>query len=292
MTAIRNLTSQATTHTDNWPQPTTDPARGAVWLSLKNMLRSYDLEELTDWAYQQFVNGSSTEEITLGLEEQQPFKTKFKAIFDRRAKGLPPVTVADLVSYRQQALQAERYYGLPSGFISSWDAVNNAVAADVSMNEMQDRIKLAAVDMQAVPAEVRDYFKTNYGLADGDLISYFADPNHALPLLERQFASAQIGGQAAKQGYGTLTRSEAERLAAEGMSGQQAAQGFAQLRQQSELFTGLPGTAESNISRDTQLGSFSDSQAAEAIRRRARERAAVFQEGGGFAGGLASGNAR
>lgn len=290
MTAFKN--TAATTTSDNWPQPTADPAKGAVWATLRNLLRSYDLEELTDWAYQQFVNGSSPEEIQLGLEDQPAFKTKFKAIFDRRAKGLPPVTVNDLVQYRQQALQLERYYGLSSGFLSSWDSVNEAVGADISATELHDRVKLAAVDMRNTPPEVRAYFKDAFGIDEGSLITYFADPHRALPLLERQFATAQVGGQALKQGYGGITADEAARLAQSGITADAAAQGFARLKQQSELFTGLPGGNETDIDRATQLASLTDYGAQAEVARRARERRAMFDDGGGFAGGLASGTAQ
>ena len=87
------------------------------WAAFEQMLKNYGLGELAAWAKQQFIDGKTADEITLALEDQPAFQRKYAAIFDRRKKGLPPVSVTDIMQYRQQALNLEHFYDLPVGML-------------------------------------------------------------------------------------------------------------------------------------------------------------------------------
>lgn len=266
-------------------------ATSAAWAALEQMLKNYGLGELTTWAKQQFVDGRSPDEITLALEDQPAFKQKYKAIFDRRAKGLPPVSVADIMQYRQQALNLEHFYGLPQGVVSDDAHVNAFVAGDTSFDELTHRIQQGALIAQQSPPEVKQWLAENYGINDGALTAFFVDPIHAMPYIDKVATSALLGGAATRQGFGNLTADEAGRLALAGVSTDQANQGFGQLAQSKELLDPLAGAGDSAIGRDTQLGLVEgDAASVAALQKRARERTAGNREGGAFAGkGLVSG---
>jgi hypothetical protein len=264
------------------------------WAAFERMLKNYGLGELAAWAKQQFTEGRSPDEITLALEEQPAFQRKYAAIFDRRAKGLPPISVTDIMQYRQQALNLERFYDLPAGMISDDAQVNTAIGSDVSFAELEHRVTLGASVALQQPPEVLDWLEQNFGFGAGGVIAYFVDPTHAMPYIERAVASGVVAGASARQGFGALSRAEAERLAQAGVTADQASQAFGELAQSKELLSALAGTAESEIGRDTQLGVVEgEAGSIAALQRRARERVAAGKGGGSYAGkGLVSGTDR
>jgi len=264
------------------------------WVALERMLRNYGLGELTAWAKQQFVEGRTPDEISLSLEEQPAFKRKYSAIFDRRDKGLPPVSVDEIMSYRQQALNLEHFYDLPVGMISDDAHVNAAVTGDISFKELNDRVTLGASVAMQQPPEVLDWLKDNYGVGEGGVVAYFVDPTHAMPYIERAAAAGIVAGAGRRQGFGNLSRAEADQLAQAGVTADQANSAFGQLGQSKELFDPLAGTAESAIGRETQLAVVEgQAGAVAALEKRARERVAAGRGGGGYAGkGLVTGSDR
>lgn len=264
------------------------------WAAFERMLKNYGLGELAAWAKQQFTDGKSSDEITLALEEQPAFQRKYAAIFDRRKKGLPPVSVTDIMQYRQQALNLEHFYDLPAGYISDDQHINAAVGGDVSFSELEHRVTLGASIALQQPPEVMDWLQSTYGVGAGGLIAYFTDPTHAMPYIERAAAAGIVAGASQRQGFGALSRTEAEQLAQAGVTADQANQAFGELAQSKELLTGLAGTAESAIGRDVQLGVVEgEAGAVSALQKRARERVAAGKGGGSYASkGLVSGTDR
>lgn len=266
----------------------------AGWAAFEQMLKNYGLSELVQWAKDQFTQGKTPDEINLALEDQPAFQRKYSAIFDRRAKGLPPISVTDIMSYRQQALNLEHFYDLPAGMISDDQHVNTAITSDISFDELSHRVTLGASVALNQPPEVAAWLEQTYGIGHGGLIAYFVDPAHAMPYIERAAASGLVAGASQRQGFGALSRAEAEQLAQAGVSADQANQVFGQLAQSKELLDPLAGTGESAIGRDVQLGVVEgEAGAVKALQQRARERVAAGKGGGGYSGkGLVSGTDR
>jgi hypothetical protein len=100
--------------------------------------------------------------------------------------------------------------------------------------------------------------------------------------LQRQAQSAAVAAQARLQGGLSLSREEAESLTAQGLSPEGAMAGFAQLQQTQELFNPLQG--EEEITRQQMIEGVTGTraEAAQRIARRARQRRATFESGGGF----------
>ena len=253
---------------------------------LRELLSSYGLGELSGWAYDQVVNGNSPAMVRQMLWEQPAFKKRFKVIFDRREKGLPAISVDEVLDYERKARQLFQAAGLPPGFYDSPDDFYTFLVNDVSLSELNSRVEIARDFVYRTDATTRAEVQRLYGLTEGQEIAYVLDRSRALPLIQSQFLAAQNAGAARRSGYGQLTLTEAERLAALGIDPNRAEQGFGALVQSRELFGALPGLEESEdtINRDEQLGAAfgGDAKAREKLERRGEGRAAAFKGGGGY----------
>lgn len=257
---------------------------GAGFAALDAVLRGMDLAELIPWARQQFINGASADQITVGLRQQDAFREKYQVIFQREQQGLPPITVADVVNYRRRAAELATMYGMPRDFVD----VNRLMLADVSMDELAGRVQAASMYVDSRP-DVTAQIQQMYGLDKGAAIAFVLDPATGEQAVQRTWQSAQVSAQALRQGFGQLSRSEAEQLAGLGVTEAQASQRFAQIAQAGELTQSLEGE-QAQFTRDDSLDFVAGAAPAQQkLARRQSERQAVFSEGGGFAanrGGL------
>ncbi len=263
-----------------------DPESQDAVAYLEELLRSYGLEELGGWAYEQVTSGNSPTMIRQLLWEQPAFKKRFKVIFDRRDRGLPTVSVDEVLDYERKARQLFQAAGLPPGFYDSPDDFYSFLVNDVSLTELNERVSLARDYVYASASEDKAEMRRLYGLSEGEEVAFVLDRSRALPLIQSRFTSARTAGAALRSGYGQLTQTEAERLTALGVDPSRASQGFAALVQSRELFTPLPGmeASEDAITREQQLsGAFGgDETARQKIARRGEGRVAAMQRGGGF----------
>lgn len=258
--------------------PNYDVDLGAGFAQLAALLRGYDLAELLPWARQQFIEGRTADEVTMGLRQQEAFRRKYAVIFEREAAGKAPVTVAEVLEFRTRAQQIERMYGMPEGFINP----DRLMLADVSISELGDRVQLASSMVDTRP-DVTDQLERLYGLGRGAAIAYALDPESAEPAIVRTFNAAQVAAQSQRQGFGALSRQEAEQLVGLGVDEAAAARGFGALDRAAELRTNLEGEQGPTFSRDDELAYVAGGEpAAQKLERRARERRATFAEGGGF----------
>lgn len=263
-----------------------DPASQDAVSYLTELLRGYGLEELGPWAYTQVTTGNSPTMIRQLLWEQPAFKKRFKVIFDRRDKGLPAISVDEVLDYERKARQIFQAAGLPAGFYDSPDDFYTFLLGDTSLMELNARVEEAKTYIYSTDQSVRAEAKRLYGLSDGQEIAYVLDRSRALPLLQSQFQSARNAAAAARSGYGQLSLTEAESLTSLGVDTPQAAQGFSALVQSQQLFAPLPGmeTAETSITREDQLSAAfgGDALTQQAIARRGEARAAASKGGGSY----------
>jgi len=245
--------------------------------TLRALLRPYGLEELADAAVSRFTDGMPTgAELELWLEEQPIVQREFSAVFERRQRGLPPVSISDVVAYRQRAGELAAYYDLPPGFIDP----NRLILEDVSINELGERVQ-AATDIIMNRPDVTTQLTQLYGLSAGDAIAFALDPETGLAAVQRRFASARVAAQATRQGFGELTAQEAEGLTGIGVDESQAEQGFATLGRFAQVTGRLEGDADPGMSREAQLGVVAGQQGAQSqLQRRQRGRQSVFEESG------------
>lgn len=259
-------------------------------------LQQFNLGELSDWAWQQIVNGSTPSQITLQLYDRSSTPGKvverlYPEVFMRMDKGLPPMSIGEAVTYRSNAIQMMRAANLPPSFYDQPDDLAKFAGNDVSLSELKGRVDAEVNAAVNAPPEVTATLQ-EWGVPVGSLAAYYLDPERGLPIIQRQFQAAQVAAVAKQTQFGSLNEDQATNLALQGVTADQARQGFAALGAQSELFNALPGEAASSISQSEQLAAtFSgDAAARRRIAQRQQSRLADFGGGGGFAtgkGGLA-----
>jgi hypothetical protein len=258
---------------------------------IQQFLNQVGLGELSKWAWDQVVNSSTPSQIELQLYDPTSTAGKvvdrlYPELQQRRTKGLPPLSIGDAVTYRNNAIQLMRASGLPPTFYDQPDDLAKFASNDVSLAELKNRID---DEVRATTQSAPEVTATlsEWGVPAGSLAAYYLDPDRALPIIERQFQAAQVAAAAKQTGYGNVTEAQATDLATLGVGGQQATQGFGALAAQSELFSALPGEGADTITQDEQLAATfrGDAAASRRIAQRAQSRKAAFAGGGSFAGG-------
>lgn len=268
------------------------PAQLNTQSIIQATLRQYGLDtpELAQWARDSIVNGSTSDQMLLELYDPTSTPGKvvdqlYPAIAQRRAAGLPPVSISDYQSTRDTYQQILNRGGL-APYVDAKALTDKLIAGDTSPAELQDRVQAAQAAVFNEPAEVRAELQREFGVGNalGAATAYYLDPVNSVPKIQQQLAAARIGGAAVRTGYGLLTADETTRLAQQGITADQAQQGFSQLASQSQLFAPLPGEPGATVSRSEQLGAVFDSNAADQqrVERQRRARLAVFGGGGGF----------
>lgn len=263
------------------------PDANAEYNQLMGALRGLGMESLIDdaWKYYKGPAGGDAQAVIDYLPTTEGYRTRFPGLKELSDQGRA-WTPAQWNTYYNTAQQQAVEAGLPPGYLSRED-IGKLLIGNVSAGELEGRIQAAgAAVYQADPVligQMRDY-----GFSDGDLTSFFLDPDKATPLLERkaQMAQAGIGAAARRTGYGSIGLATAQELQQLGVTGDAATEGFARLSGQHALFQNLVGE-EGDITQAEQLGAQfgSDVAAQQEIETRRSRRQAQFQGGGGAATG-------
>jgi hypothetical protein len=168
-----------------------DPATGqldAVSQALSNQINSLAM------------SGAGQDTISIQLQQTDAYKQRFIGNELRRNQGmnvLDPGTYLALESQYTGILQAA---GVPASFYNSPKALGNIIGNDISATELQTRANLAVASVQNADPYYTQTLQNYYGLKQGDMVAHLLDPKAALPLLQEQVGSAQIGAEAARQG--------------------------------------------------------------------------------------------
>lgn len=283
---------QATAALIEWQKAQTEmmrqERRDSAWGVLSALLADYGLGELTKYV-QDLIQGGDTEPASLiqQIRQTDAYKKRFPGREERIRRGLNAISEAEYLGLENTYRQIFRSAGLPTGLFDEPAELAQFITYDVSPAEVQARINEGYQQVaQANPAIVQQMTRL-YGVTEGELVGYFLDPERALPMLTRRARAAQIAGQGALQAGMEIGVGQAEQLALQGVTQQEAQQGFQTIAGAQELFGTLAGTTEEAIGAEEQVaGIFGTSAAAQQrIRQRTRERQTVFEAGGRFATG-------
>ena len=191
---------------------------------LTERFKRYGLGSLVNKIKDLAIDGATEATITLGLQETEEYKTRFKANQARIAKGLAVLNPAEYLNVEDGYRQVLRAYGLKQ--FDTDDYVSQFIANDVSATELSNRVVTAVQRVQnadpAISQQLRDY----YGIGQADLVAYVLDPNQQFQKIERQVAASEIGVAAARQGLKAGV-SVSEQLAAQGVTQAEAQKGYA-----------------------------------------------------------------
>jgi hypothetical protein len=256
---------------------------------IRDLLDTYGLSELANFVGNYIVEQDVIDEnVLIGqIRQTDEYRTRFAANEARRKAGLNVLSEGEYIALENTYRQYMRASGLPFGFYDTNEDFQNLLANDVSPGELAERINQGYEAIQFADPQVIQQMQNLYGVSEGDLAAYFLDPEKATPVLLQRAKAAQIAGGAAQAGQG-ISVTEAEQLAREGITQQQARAGFAAIAE-GELFAPTTEEAQAGqqaFTREEQIGAVfgTDPQAAQRLRRQQRRRQAAFETGGRFAG--------
>lgn len=242
--------------------------------TMKAILGSYGLMSLYDTVLGYIQNGYDAGAIQTLIRTTPEYKRRFPAMEALNAKGRS-ISEAEYISYEQAASGLERRYGLPEGMLMG--NVQTMLENEVSATELNDRVMLASAAAIEAPQDVKDAFQNYYGIGSGGMTAYFLDADIATPLLEKQYAAAQIGAEAARQGIG-LDVYGAQNLQGLGITTAQARQGFGEVAASQSLSEGRGDVVTQQEMVAAKLGG--DTKAQEKVSRATMGKLSAFQGGG------------
>jgi hypothetical protein len=199
----------------------------------------------------------TTGQIKTAINTSQAYKTRFKGnevVRQRMANGQgrpgdqllsPAEYIALENTYRTIFADAE----MPAGYYDNVDDFANLIGNGVSAAELKSRVDTAGSALREADTSTLNTLQQYYNLSQGDLVAYLLDPTRAMPILEgrqtqgqyglnsreelqRQYAVAQVGGAAARQGM-EAGQALSEEIVQQG-KGQYAEQAFSQAGAENE----------------------------------------------------------
>ncbi len=147
---------------------------------IQAVLRRYGLEGLSEWAWERITDGASAAQVELELRETEQFRTRFRAIVEREARGLPAISPEEVLEYERRRTAILRSYGFPSGFYDEPDDAADGLINDVSLDAVEERAALWVDFAEASTApEMRAELERLYGVGLGGLAAYMMDEERA-----------------------------------------------------------------------------------------------------------------
>lgn len=188
-----------------------DPSSNAYDL-LTQMLRNWGLESLAPEVLRLLQEGNSQEQVSVLIQDTEPYKRRFAGNDARRRAGLSALTPAEYLSAEASYRQILESAGMPVGFYDDPSDFASWIGNDVSPNEINSRVGLATEAANRLDDGTKRAFREFYGVAENDLAAYFLDRDRALPLVQKQARAARIGAESFRQNTG-IDRGLAERAA-------------------------------------------------------------------------------
>lgn len=208
-----------------------------AYLAITNLFKTYGLQSLAPKIFDYIKNGYSGDTISILLQDTSEYKTRFSGNEARKAAGLPVLSPGEYLSTEAAYRQVMQSAGLPAGFYDQPSDFTSWIGKNISPTEIQSRVDMAT---QATTLAAPNYRQAlnQMGIGDSELTAYFLDDKRALPYLKKAAATAAIGAEALNQGL-TFNQSYAESLATQGITSQQAQQGYSNIKQNLQNYQNL-----------------------------------------------------
>ena len=266
------------------------PAVGAKAI-LRNVLASYGLESLYEYAYSLYakdeIDINDGDSLIFALKEQEAYKKRFAANERRKSLGFKELSPSTYIALEKSYRDTLAANGLPQGFYDSPDDFEKLIGGDVSVAELNNRLKDAYTVVRDASPEVKNKMAEMYGVTDGDLLAYVIDPDRARPLMapdyKRQAQAALIAESAQRLSRINLGTAEAEQFVRQGVTQAEAETAFTTVGQMGELRRG--GLGEQQIT-DVQFAKAAlgtDAEAKRLVEERKKRRIGEVTASGGSA---------
>ena len=228
------------------------PATNAKQI-LREALASFGLESLYEYAYSLYAKQEIDIEdssFIFALREQEAYKKRFAGNERRKSLGFKELLPSTYIALEKQYKDTLAANGLPQGFYDSSEDFEKLIGGDVSVSELNNRLKDAYSVVRDAPASVKAKMAELYGVTDGDLLAYVIDPDRARDLMspdyKRQAQAALIAESAQRLSRINLGATEAEQFVRQGITTTEAETAFTNIGQMGELRRG--GLGEQQIS--------------------------------------------
>lgn len=165
------------------------------------------------------------------IQKSQAFQRRFPGYNARISNGFNAISIRDYLALEDSYRSIMANAGLPAGFYDDPADMGQWIAKNVSPAEIEGRVRLAVDAAKGIDPTMRNLMSQFYGLSTGDVAAYFLDPNRALPTIEHQYKSANVASWAARSGYQVTDMARYEQLVTNGITADQAAQGYGTVRQ-------------------------------------------------------------
>lgn len=214
------------------------PAEQSAFDIINQQLQDWGIGSLASAAADLIKQGLDGNAVTIELQNTPAYQQRFAANQQRIKNGLAALAPADYIATETSYKQVMSQYGLPPGFYDSPSDLNDFIAKDVSPSELNSRAQIAQQVWLSNDQQTKDTWRSFYGLSDGAAIASILDPNTALPIVQRQAAAAQFGGDAARQGL-TADQQRLEQYADLGFSRDAVDKGLGQVAGEQPVLNNL-----------------------------------------------------
>lgn len=258
---------------------------------LRSVLADYGLENLYEYAYSLYTKNeidiNDGASLVYALKEQEAYKKRFAANERRKSLGFKELSPATYLALEKSYKDTLAANGLPQGFYDSPDDFEKLIGGDVSVAELNNRLKDAYTVVRDASPEVKNKMAEMYGVTDGDLLAYVIDPDRARPLMapdyKRQAQAALIAESAQRLSGFNLNKDVAEQFVRQGITQAEAEAAFTTVGQMGELRRA--GLGEQQIS-DVQFAQATlgtDAEAKRLVEERKKRRIGEVTATGGSA---------
>lgn len=262
--------------------------------AVEEVLAAYPwLADLGKEVYDVIVEGITNAEpagiIIQNVRSTDTYKKRFAGLIARQNQGLPPMTEYQYLQYEEGIYSQLRNYNLLGTLgLDSTERFREFAAemsaGDVAVQELNARLDRAVALSRDSSEFVQEQFERFYGIrvTEDALLTYFLDPDLGLDIIQDQIATATIGGEAFRYGL-NISRTRADILRREGVTGDIARQGFADIAREEPVLQRLAEIHNLTPLSQTELEEFFFHEDPDVASRRARTfqtALAAFQTGG------------
>jgi hypothetical protein len=219
------------------------PEQGATAI-LRSGLARYGLESLYDVVWSKYTKNEipldDPDSFVYAIKNEPKYKERFAANEVRKAKGLPELSPATYLSLEEEYKQILSSNSLPADFYNDRADFEKLIGNDVSVFELNNRLKDAYRLVKDAPTDVTEKLRTMYNLSEGDIVAYFIDPERARPSLvasdyKRQAQAAMVAANAQRLGGLNVSVGFAENVAAQGKTQAEQEKAFTTIADMNEL---------------------------------------------------------
>lgn len=194
-------------------QPGLDEEDTNAYNVLAQMLRGWGLETLAPEVLRLLQEGYAQEQVSVLLQDTEPYKKRFAGNEMRRQKGLAVLSPAEYLAVEASYRQVMATAGLPSGYYDQTEDFASWIGNDVSPVEVNGRVQAAADTVYRMDDGTKQTLSQWYGIQPQDLVGYLLDPDRGFAQVQAAYRGSRIGGAAAGAGL-NISKTRGEQLGA------------------------------------------------------------------------------